>query len=60
MILSIEHEYMLRMRKKLNNPSTTPELHWSILKGLLNNKEIPCVTPFFNSNIKLQREDQFI
>ena len=49
MILSAKNEYMLSMSIKLNDPSTAPTSHWSILNWLLNNKKIPSIPPIFHN-----------
>ena len=48
MILGAKNEYMLRMSKKLNDPSTAPKSYWSILNWFLNNKKIPSIPPIFH------------
>ena len=48
MILSAKNEYMLRMSKKLNDPSTAPKSYWSILNWFLNNKKITSIPPIFH------------
>ena len=30
--------------------TTSPKAYWSILKTLLNNKEIPCIPPNYHNN----------
>ena len=49
MILSAKNEYISRMCKKLNNPSTAPKSSWSILNWFLNNKKIPSIPPIFHN-----------
>ena len=49
-ILCAKNEYMLRINKKLNNPSTASKSYWSILNWFLNNKKIPGVPSIFHTN----------
>ena len=49
MILSAKNGYMLRMSKKLNDPSTVPTPYWSILNWFPNNKKIPSIPPPFHN-----------
>ena len=32
------------------DPTTSPKAFWSILKGVLNNKKIPCIPPIYYNN----------
>ena len=48
MILNAKNEYMLRMSKKLNDPSTAPKSYGSIFSWFLNNKKIPSIPPIFH------------
>ena len=48
--LGAKNEYMLRMSKKLNDPSTAPKSYWSILNWFLNNKKIPSIPPIFHKD----------
>ena len=48
-ILSAKNEYMLRMSKKLNDPSTAPKSYWSILNCFVNDKKIPSISPIFHN-----------
>ena len=41
---------MLRINKKLNNPSTASKSYWSILNWFLNNKKIPGIPSIFHTN----------
>ena len=48
----IEHSkerYSLRIPKKLKNAMTNLKTYWSILKTLLNNKKIPCISPLLKT-----------
>ena len=40
----------MRNSKKLMDPMTSAKTYWSILKSMLNNKEIPCIPPLFHQN----------
>ena len=50
MILCARNEYVLRINKKLNNPSTASKSYWSILNWFLNNKKIPGIPSIFHTN----------
>ena len=39
MIHSAKNDYMLRMSKKLNDPSTGPISYWTIFNWFVNNKK---------------------
>ena len=54
MILSAQNKYMLKMSKKLNDPSTAPTFYWSILNWFLNNKKIPSIPPIFHNGKVIQ------
>ena len=47
---SNKERYYLRISKKLMDPLTSATTYWSILKSLLNNNKIPCITPLFHQN----------
>ena len=49
-ILIAENECMLKMSKKLKDPSTAPKSYWSILNWFLNNKKIPSISPIFHNS----------
>ena len=40
---------MLRLSKKLNDPSTAPKSYWFILNWILNNKKTPSILPIFHN-----------
>ena len=54
MLLSKEQiskeQYYTRISTKSKDPTTAPKEHWPILKRILNNKKIPCITPIFHNN----------
>ena len=39
-----------KSQKKLSDPSTSPKCYWTLLKTLLNGKNIPCIPPLFHDN----------
>ena len=41
---------MLRISRKLNDPSTTPKSYWAILNWVLKNKKIPRILPIFHND----------
>ena len=43
-----KEKYYLRIFKKLMDPITSAIIYCSILKTLLNNKKVPCITPLFH------------
>ena len=47
---SNKEKYYLRIFKKLMDPMTNAKTYWSILKSLLDNKQIPCIPPLFHQN----------
>ena len=47
---SNKESYYLRISKKLMDPMASAKTYWSILKSLLNNKNIPCIPPLFHQD----------
>ena len=47
---SNKESYYLRISKKLMDPMARAKTYWSILKSLLNNKNIPCIPPLFHQD----------
>ena len=43
-----KEKHYLRISKKLMDPITGAKSYWSIIKPLLNNKKIPCISPLFH------------
>ena len=43
-------DYYTRNSTKLINPTTNPKVYWSILKTVLNNKQIPLIPPIYHNN----------
>ena len=41
MIIEAKERYTNKLSKKLDDPSTMPQAHWSILNTFLNNKKYP-------------------
>ena len=48
-----KQKYFSRMSQKLESTSINTKCYWSLLKMLLNNKEIPCIPPLY-------RNDKFV
>ena len=48
-ILSVKNEYILKISKKLNDPSTAPKSYWSILNWFPNNKKIHSIPSIFHN-----------
>ena len=42
--------YYFPLSKKLMEPSKSPKTYWLVLNSFLNNKKIPCISPFFHEN----------
>ena len=45
-----QEKYYIRISKKLMDPMTSLKFYWSLLKTLLNNKEIPCIPAALEDN----------
>ena len=45
-----QEKYYIRISKKLMDPMTSLKFYWSLLKTLLNNKEIPCIPAVLEDN----------
>ena len=43
-------KYYTKFSSRLVDPLTSPNTYWSILKTLLNNKNIPCMPHLFHEN----------
>ena len=45
-----KRKYYFQLSKKLTNPETSAKTYWSVLKGFLTNKKIPCIPPILHDN----------
>ena len=45
-----KEKYHSSIPKRMKNSLTSTKTYWSILKSLLNNKNIPCIMPLFHEN----------
>ena len=45
-----KRRYFFNLSKKLINPKASAKAYWSILKGFLTNKKIPCIPPFLHES----------
>ena len=45
-----KQNYYFRLTEKLRDRNTSSKVYWSLLKTLLNNKKIPCISPNFYEN----------
>ena len=45
-----KQNYLNKVAEKLSDPSTSTKCDWSLLKLLLNDKKISCITPIFHNN----------
>ena len=45
-----KRRYFFNLSKKLTNLKTSAKAYWSILKGLLANKKIPCIPPILHES----------
>ena len=45
-----KRRYFFNLSKKLTNPKTSAKAYWSILKGFLTNKKIPCIPPILHES----------
>ena len=45
-----KEKYHSSILKRMKNSLTSTKTYWSILKSLLNNKNIPCIMPLFHEN----------
>ena len=45
-----KQKYYSKFSSKLTNKNTNPKCYWSVLKGFLNNKKIPCIPPLIYNN----------
>ena len=43
-------DQLKKVPKKLSDPSNSSKFYWSLLKTLLNGKNIPCIPPIFHNN----------
>ena len=45
-IENTKNKYLFRISEKLNNPNTSIKCYWSLIKTLLNGKEVLCIPQF--------------
>ena len=47
---SCKSKYYKNISKKLCSKATAPKYYWSLLKTMLNDKKVPCISPIFHGN----------
>ena len=45
-----KQNYVNKISQRLGDPNTSSKCYWSLLKTLLNGKEIPCIPPLFHGD----------
>ena len=48
---SCKSKYYENISKKLCSKAVAPKYYWSLLKTLLNDKKVPCISTMFHDNI---------
>ena len=48
---SCKSKYYANISKKICSKALAPKYYWSLLKTLLNDKKVPCISPMFHDNI---------
>ena len=49
-IEEIKRKYFKNIFHKLLNKNDNPKKYWSLLKAVLNGKNVPCIPPIYHSN----------
>ena len=49
-IEQVERKYFKNIFRKLSNKNDNPKNYWSLLKAVLNGKNVPCVPPIYHND----------
>ena len=50
LIETSKQEYFSKIAEKFSDLNTSSRTYWSILKGFLTGKKVPCIPPIFRDN----------